>query len=257
MKWISAAFIALGLLCLPARAQFGPTSSGVTPQAIVAGCAAGNNQLLYVTSGACAGLTTANNSVAVTSAGGVPSWATTLPSGLTIPSPTMTAPTLGAASATTINGVAVAIGQISGATSNTNATAGNIGEFISAQVFSPGNALTTNSLLNLANVTLTAGDWDCRAVMSEVISATTTVQQLSASISSANNKFGTQGTEDTAVVSTTPVSAQLEGPLGTDLRVGPVRKSLAGTTTFYLVEGATFAASNMRGYGAIECRRVR
>lgn len=71
------------------------------------------NQLAWYSSAGTTvvGLTTANNGVLVTSAGGVPSIATTLPSGLTIPSatlssPTMTSPALGT----------VASGLLTGAT---------------------------------------------------------------------------------------------------------------------------------------------
>lgn len=54
------------------------------------------NQLAWYSSAGTTvvGLTTANNGVLVTSAGGVPSIATTLPSGLTIPSATLSSPTL-------------------------------------------------------------------------------------------------------------------------------------------------------------------
>lgn len=62
------------------------------------------NQLLYSSSNnVIAGLATANSSVLITSAGGVPSWSTTLPSGLSATNLTLITPTLGAALATSIN----------------------------------------------------------------------------------------------------------------------------------------------------------
>jgi hypothetical protein len=62
-----------------------------------AGLAATNNDLVYATGGAFANLASANSAVLVTSAGGVPSLSTTLPSGLTIPgfNATVTWPTSG------------------------------------------------------------------------------------------------------------------------------------------------------------------
>lgn len=55
-----------------------------------------NQVAYYATTGtAVSGLTSANNGVLVTNGSGVPSIATTLPSGLTMPSPTFTAPVLG------------------------------------------------------------------------------------------------------------------------------------------------------------------
>jgi hypothetical protein len=62
------------------------------------------NTLLYASSAnVMAALATANSSVLVTSAGGVPSLSTALPSGLTATNMNLTTPTLGVASATSIN----------------------------------------------------------------------------------------------------------------------------------------------------------
>ncbi len=62
------------------------------------------NQILYSSAAnVIAGLATANSSVLVTSSGGVPSLSTALPSGLTATNMNLTTPTLGAATATSIN----------------------------------------------------------------------------------------------------------------------------------------------------------
>jgi len=62
------------------------------------------NQILYSSSAnTVVGLATANSSVLVTSSGGVPSLSTALPSGLTATNMSLTTPTLGVASATSIN----------------------------------------------------------------------------------------------------------------------------------------------------------
>ncbi len=62
------------------------------------------NTLLYASSAnVMAALATANSSVLVTSSGGVPSLSTALPSGLTATNMNLTTPTLGVASATSIN----------------------------------------------------------------------------------------------------------------------------------------------------------
>ena len=92
----------------PARAQVGPTgaaASSTTATGVATACGASTNQLLYDNAGSCSGLATINSGVLITSGSGAPSIATTLPSGLTVPSPTMTTPTLGVATATTINKV--------------------------------------------------------------------------------------------------------------------------------------------------------
>ena len=152
----------------------------------------------------------------------------------------------------------VAAGQTPGTTTNDNASTGNVGEFVTvAKTLATAKAATTNSSITLGSVSLTAGDWDCRGIMSEALSATTTATALSASISGTDGVMGTQGTEGTTTFNYAPVSATLYGPNGIDLRVGPVRESLATTTTLYFVTGATFATSGLYTYGTLSCRRVR
>lgn len=82
------------------------------------------NGLLYDNAGTVGNLATANSGVLVTSAGGVPSIATTLPAGLTIPTPSISSPTFSgtvagagtipnsvlANSAITLNGVSTSLG---------------------------------------------------------------------------------------------------------------------------------------------------
>ena len=89
------------------------------------------NGLLYDNGGVFGNLSTANNGVLITSNSGVPSISTTLPSGLTVPSPAITGTPTGVGSSITINSTncplagsctintSIAIGQsISGGTSN-------------------------------------------------------------------------------------------------------------------------------------------
>jgi hypothetical protein len=84
--------LALGVL-LAAFVGFahgdGIQNGGTTAGGVVLACGAANNQLLWDNAGACAGLTTANSGVVITSAGGAPSVSATLPSSLIIPSPTL------------------------------------------------------------------------------------------------------------------------------------------------------------------------
>jgi hypothetical protein len=91
------------------------------------------NQLAwYASSGtAVSGLSTANNGVLVTSSGGVPSISTTLPSGIAATNMALTTPTLGVATATSINKMAVT----APATSSTLAVA-------NGKTFTASNTLT-------------------------------------------------------------------------------------------------------------------
>lgn len=130
-------------------------------------------------------------------------------------------------------------------------TSDNGSQFISATVtLTNAKQITTVSSASLASVSLGPGDWDCRAVMSQQLSPTTTATLLSASIVTTDGVMGTQGLTNTMVV--VPVSAVSRN--GNDLKVGPTRFALAGTTTVFLVAGATFATSQLWAYGALECR---
>lgn len=147
----------------------------------------------------------------------------------------------------------VSAGQQAGTTTNDNASAGNVGEFITTNVTQTNaKQITTNSSITLGSVSLTGGDWDCRGTASTVMSNTTTATRLSASLVTTDGVLGTEGTDGTNAV--TPVSA---GSLGTDLKLGPARFSLASLTTVFLVDGATFATSQLWAYGSVSCRRVR
>ena len=161
-------------------------------------------------------------------------------------------PISGTAWSTATNGVSP--GQNPGTATNDNASAGNVGEVISS-ITTLGSAvqLTTNSAAQLATVSLTPGDWDCRATMSEAVSAATTVQQVSAGVSQTNSLIGTQGTDGVTLVE--PASAI--STHGNDLKMGPVRESLAGITSIYLVGSGTFSTSQLWAYGSLTCRRAR
>src|SRR5215469_14973398 len=57
-------------------------------------------------------------------------------------------------------------GQLPGTATNDNAAAGNVGEFVISTV-ARGSAvpLSTGTAANMTSVSLTAGDWDCTALM--------------------------------------------------------------------------------------------
>ena len=97
------------------------------------------NTLLYASSAnVISALATADSGLLVTSASGVPSISSTLPSGLTIPQPSIT-----------------------GVTNASNAAAGAVGEFMSSSVLN-GSAIpiVSGTATNLTSITLSAGDWD-------------------------------------------------------------------------------------------------
>jgi hypothetical protein len=143
---------------------------------------------------------------------------------------------------------------IAGVSTNSNASAGLLGEYASSSV-AVGSAvsLTTATPANVTSLSLTAGDWDCNGNVINAPAGSTTVTSLEAWISTT-----------TAAVPTLPnagayakwqaaaVTAGVEA-----LTVGPVRISLAGTTTVYLSAQSAFGVSSNGVYGFIGCRRAR
>lgn len=147
-----------------------------------------------------------------------------------------------------------------GSATNDSAAAGYIGELLTTTVAS-GSAvsLTTATSANIATLSLTAGDWDCSAQVTHNAAATTSVTLLQIGISATTATLPTQaggsgiGTDPLAIWR--QAAAVPGGALTTN--VGPVRVSLSGTTSVFLVANDTFTVSTMTGYGTIRCRRMR
>jgi hypothetical protein len=147
-------------------------------------------------------------------------------------------------------------GQLPGETSTGSATAGNVGEVIQSSVAS-GSAvsLSTGVAVNITSISLTAGDWDVSANIYYGPAASTNITVLIASISQ------TTGTLDLTTLGATNNQRQggfVPGAGGTvNCLVGPLRISLSGATTIFLVTQANFTVSTLSGYGAIRARRAR
>ena len=143
---------------------------------------------------------------------------------------------------------------IVGVTTNSNAPAGDLGEYISSTVLA-GNALsvTTATPLNITSISLTPGDWDVRGSVVFVGAGSTVLTQVTAAIG-----------QTSATLPTLPAAdgySQISGTLGTGttqvLSAGVTRVSLAITTTIYLLAQATFTTSTLTAYGFLAARRVR
>jgi len=148
-----------------------------------------------------------------------------------------------------INGVFSALGT----TTNDNAGAGQIGEYIeSAVAVGAAVNLTTNTPANITSIALTPGDWDVSGFIGFAPAATTSITHTSGSSST------TTGTMDVNGQTALSTPAIVPGA-GTDwVQAIPVRRiSIAVATTVYLVEHAIFTVSTMGGYGTIHARRMR
>jgi hypothetical protein len=195
------------------------------------------NQLLYSSSAnTIAGLATANNGILVTSAGGVPSIGNTVGAGLTMPSVTFNSTS-----------------GIIGTTTNDNAAAGSVGEFLDSTLSAFTNYGTSGTVVNQQTLALTAGDWDVYGLL----------------IYSANGATGTfiNGGLSLTSASITPVSStaqyNLTNASGVAVFLGNNtvfifgRVSIAAPSTLYLVGQATYGFGAPQYAGAITARRFR
>ncbi len=157
-------------------------------------------------------------------------------------------------SSTTQLGV-VAPGQIPGTTTNDNASAGNVGEYISASKGAGATvALTSTVTADVLSISLTAGDWDVsgNVLFSLAAGTTVTAQQGGISLTSATLPAGGLSNDRSGFSGMTATA-----DYASQQTLGVVRVSIASTTTVYLVARAEFAVSTMDAYGFIGARRAR
>lgn len=143
---------------------------------------------------------------------------------------------------------------IVGTTTNDNANAGSIGEVISSSVASPGVSLTSSVSVgtNVTSISLTAGDWDVWGNIYPVPAGSTVIQNERGTIATSTGAIGVYGDPGSFLMDIT-------SPTGNamSISVGPVRLSLASTTTVYLVTSALFTTSTCTAFGQIFARRRR
>lgn len=144
------------------------------------------------------------------------------------------------------------IGPVNGTTTNDNAAAGQVGEYVTSQVLrGSGPALTSTVSANITTISLTAGDWDVSGLVGVNGANTTVVSVVSGAVSLISTGF--------SAVSA-PGYAKVFGSFTFEFAAVPTsvaRMSLASTTTVYLVVNATFTTSTATGFGFISARRVR
>jgi hypothetical protein len=189
------------------------------------------NTILYnASANTVSGLATANSSILVTSNTGVPSWSQTLPA-FTTSSITFSPTT----------------GGIVGTTTNDNAAAGKVGEFISSIVAVSSVSLSNATPKDITSISLTAGDWDVWGNIWFTISASATVLESWTSQSSATlPAFNLINAVTTAA-----------GLSNCGIPSPYARYSLSGTTTIFLSGAANFSSGTASAGGGIFARRVR
>lgn len=161
-------------------------------------------------------------------------------------------------SAITTAGTCTITGQIPGTATNNNATAGNMGEYVES-IVAAGSAisLTSGTASNITSVSLTAGDWDVSGIVVFTGNALTQVSNLFAAISTTSAPGGFPVAGLTTRNGTFLNSATPYATTDPSVLVGPVRLSLNGPATVYLIGFSGFAVSTTAAYGQIRARRVR
>lgn len=143
---------------------------------------------------------------------------------------------------------------IVGTTTNDNAAAGSVGEFVSSEVLI-GSAvnLTTATAADITSISLTAGDWDVRGNVVFNPAGTTTSNSHIAWISTTSATLPTLPNKGALTESLVAYSAGNAPALET----GTIRISVAGTTTVFLSARMVFLVSTANAYGFISARRIR
>lgn len=162
-----------------------------------------------------------------------------------------------------LSGLVTSAGQLLGTNTNDNASAGNVGEFMSAA----GTATTvagSTTVSNIATITLTKGDWDIWGVTEFSIGNTTLLKELDVLISSvgSSSSTGATATRDSFGVMYFPggVASSVATEASPAVNVGPFRLSLSGNQQLWLNVIAVYTTSTTGQWttGSImQARRVR
>jgi hypothetical protein len=160
--------------------------------------------------------------------------------------PTLTTPTLGVATATSVSFSPTTQGVVATATNN-NASAGYVGEVFSS-VQTSNVSFTTGQANNLTSITVTAGDWDvyCQVALQSSGGSITYYQVWTSTTSASLPSEGT-------LVST--VYAQ-SGNTSNATNAPYLRVNVSGSTTIY-ASCFPSASGTLTGTGTLYARRAR
>jgi len=144
--------------------------------------------------------------------------------------------------------------QVLGTSTNNNAPAGYVGEYVSSQIpLASATSLTTGTPKNITSISLTAGDWDVSGNIFFLASGGTGF--FGAAVAAISTTSATN--PDNSLISSIGGAATLISNIG--LSVFTQRLSLSGSATVYLVATAASygAGTGVTGCGFIGARRVR
>jgi len=171
-------------------------------------------------------------------------------------SPTLVTPTIGAATGTSIT-FSPTTGGIVGTTTNDDANAGIVGQYVTASIpFSSAVSLTTGTTANVTELTsLAAGDWD---VWGEILMSGTATSVADSNVAISLTTATMPGEPSVGLARTADSSLGSFAATGARrLTTGVARISIASATTVYLVASCVFSGGTSTVSGAIKARRVR
>lgn len=146
--------------------------------------------------------------------------------------------------------VPISAGQYPGTTTNDNAAAGNIGEYVSSQVLAGAVSLSTGSAKDITSIVLTPGDWDVWGAIG--VSPAGIPTSVEGWISAASASAPTRPNNGASFL----LAASFTSAAEINIPIGRTRFSLAVTTTIYLSALVAFP-STATAYGFIGARRMR
>lgn len=138
---------------------------------------------------------------------------------------------------------------LAGVTNASNAPAGQIGEFLSAQQLT-NQSMTNATPMTIVSLSLTAGDWDVDGT-GFITSSGAIGGNINVSLSLTSATLATPGT---------PGRNQVNGPssfASVVLPTGRLRVNVSTSTTIYLCAQMAFASGTGAAQGAIQARRMR
>lgn len=141
-------------------------------------------------------------------------------------------------------------GQVVGTSTNDDAVAGNVGEYVFSTVAANFVTLTNNTAATCTSINLTAGDWDVEGIVDYTLSAASTTAFQSGS-SDTDATFDAQDSYAQIPLITTLLSSIYGAVI-------PVQRySLSAPATVYLIAKSSFSAGTVKAGGTIRARRVR
>jgi hypothetical protein len=153
----------------------------------------------------------------------------------------------------TFTATTATISGLVGTTTNDSAFVGNIGQYVSSATIVDGFFPTSTQWGDLAQISLTAGDWDVSATLNTTTNgATVTEFILGISTTTGNSSAGLTKGDNQADVLDSSITSDFRS-----LVVPAYRLSLATSATAFLKYNAAYSVATPKATGRISARRVR